>query len=144
VTLILLVPSHGGARLVASAFLVAEHPSISSTATTKSTVKVRNAKESSSSLVHFSSWYPQDNNNDNDTNDENEEDDTDRSPAVSGGNYLEALAVAVALFFVGTVAAVGGDALFATPLSPTSPGVIIDADATLRDDFERSSSSVLF
>ncbi len=61
------------------------------------------------------------------------------------GNSLEILAISVALFFVAAVAFVGGDKLFATPPPTTgTPRVVIDADAVLREDFEKSSSSVIF
>ena len=54
---------------------------------------------------------------------------------------LELLAIAVSIFFVATVT-LGGDKLFAAP-QPV-PRVIIDADAVLREDFERVSNSVEF
>ena len=51
---------------------------------------------------------------------------------------VEALAVAVSLFFVITVALVGKDNLFAVaPASVQQPIQRIDADALLREDFER-------
>jgi hypothetical protein len=64
-------------------------------------------------------------------------------PPVFSGS-LELLALAVSLFFIATVA-LAGDNLFATPpTSSESSRVIIDADAVLRDDFERLPSSVQF
>lgn len=59
---------------------------------------------------------------------------------------LELLAVVVSLFFVATVALVGGDKLFVTapPGSPLTERVVIDADALLSEEFDRVSSSVKF
>ena len=76
-----------------------------------------------------------------------EEDNDDEESRVDIGNSLEILALSVALFFVASVAFVGGDKLFATPPLSTSfgsPRVIIDPDAVLREDFEKSSTAVLF
>mmetsp|Transcript_33684 Transcript_33684/g.41283 ORF Transcript_33684/g.41283 Transcript_33684/m.41283 type:complete len:142 (-) Transcript_33684:298-723(-) len=60
---------------------------------------------------------------------------------------IEALALGVSLFFAATVAIVGSD-LFATAPSPPAgqPVQVIDADALLRDDFERyqKDSSIIF
>ena len=74
--------------------------------------------------------------------DDNDNDNSGADTTNNNSSYLEVLALSVALFFVATVAVVGGDQLFATP-STTMPRVVIDADAVLREDFERSSS-VLF
>jgi hypothetical protein len=69
-------------------------------------------------------------------------DNNDPPPGFSGS--LELLALAVSIFFIATVA-LSGDNLFATPpTSSESSRVNIDADAVLRDDFERSPSSVQF
>ena len=77
--------------------------------------------------------------------DDDNKDSTDEDSRVEIGNSLEILAISVALFFVAIVAFVGGDKLFATPPSTNgTPQVVIDADAVLREDFEKSSSSVIF
>jgi len=73
-------------------------------------------------------------------NDEN----ADKLPDLAPRGSLELLALAVSLFFIGTVA-VEGDHLFSSaPLSTTQPRVAVDPDAVLKEDFERSMSSVQF
>lgn len=73
----------------------------------------------------------------------NDDDEEPRRVVFNGS--LELLAFAVSLFFIATVTTIGADNLFATPQTlPESSRVTIDADAVLRDDFERSSSSVQF
>lgn len=54
---------------------------------------------------------------------------------------LEALALAVSLFFVAVTTVLGGD-LFATSHAPMPPSV--DADALLEQDFLRDETSVKF
>ena len=71
--------------------------------------------------------------------------DEDNTEMFDVGNSLEILALSVSAFFVATLLFVGGDKLFAAaPTAPSSPRVVIDADAVLREDFEKSSTTVLF
>lgn len=73
-------------------------------------------------------------------NDEND----DKLPDLAPRGSLELLTLAVSLFFIGTVA-VEGDRLFASaPSSSTQSRIVVDPDAVLKEDFERSNSSVQF
>ena len=66
------------------------------------------------------------------------------TPDLAPRGSLELLALAVSLFFVATVA-VEGDRLFASaPASTSQTRVTIDPDSVLKEDFERSMSSVQF
>lgn len=74
-----------------------------------------------------------------------QQDDDDSTKVFDIGNSLEILALSVSAFFVATLLFVGGDKLFAaSPTTSSSPRVVIDADAVLREDFEKSSTTVLF
>lgn len=65
-------------------------------------------------------------------------------PDLAPRGSLELLAFVASLFFVVTVV-VEGDRLFAAAPSPTTKSrVVIDPDAVLKEDFDRSMSSVEF
>ena len=76
--------------------------------------------------------------------DEKKNETKDEASRADVGSSLEILALSVTVFFFATIVFVGGDKLFATPSPTTSSRVVIDADAILREDFEKSSTTVLF
>ena len=78
----------------------------------------------------FCALSTEDNNNDNNSN---------NAPSFVGS--LELLALVVSMFFIATVS-LGGDKIFAAPQPVTS--LVIDADAVLREDFERVLNSADF